>query len=308
MTINKKNELAMLALTKSSSHYQMAAEVDFDQILPSENSLAVLKKESLQNIAAGKCDAIFDKILNDCLKDREKAKELAYTLFSGSRCDYFRSFNVSGKALSYLLLDEKLSTPDLCHVIKNAFEDLKKEKIPSSQTMTNSKEINGWNGYPGEVYQEDEMVAVHHGGGRRHIESFLKGSSESGYKCDSDHQGIFLTPIPKNFDRSNIKMAVLCSRAPLYATRTPLKHCDDAQVIAGLVQKKYLHSVNCNAYEVILKKEDASRLTLLYSETIAANINQLPVLNKDKFLCKFDEDPDLKIRLSQSFDRLFGSI
>ncbi|CUI18155.1 hypothetical protein PNK_p0101 (plasmid) [Candidatus Protochlamydia naegleriophila] len=298
----------MFRLTESYSQinpcYQIATEFD-DQTLP--NNLAILKNESLENIVAGKCDEIFDKILNECLKDKKKAKDLAYALFSGSRCDKFRRQNLSAKGLSYVILDEKLSSSDLCHVIKNAFEDLKKEEIPSDQIISNFKKINGWNGYNGDVYEENEPVMVHHGGGRRHIESFLNGSPDSGYECDSSCQGIFLTVLPKKSDVNLIKTLVMGSRAPIYAKRTPLQHCDDPMVIAGFVQKKYLHTVNYNHYEVILKKEDASQLQIIYSQTISATIEELPYLDKQMFLSKFDQDPDLKFRISQSFNRLYNS-
>lgn len=289
-----------MSMIISSSLHQANQTVNQDSSPPTsprETDFFLLKAESLQNIAAGKCDAIFAKILEECVHDREKANDLAYALFSGPRCPNFTLYNESGIALIYLLLDKELSNPDLCRVIKNAFEELKRQKVSESQAITNSRELKAWDGLKGEV------ITVLHGGGRRHIEAFLKGSSDAGYKCDSDYKGIFLTP-SCSVDTSQLRSLVMNSRAPLYATRTPLYHCDDPQVIVGTVPKKYLYSVNSNSYEVVLKREDALHLTLLYSETIKATVDQLRIFSVNNFLEKFEEDPELKARLKQSFKRL----
>lgn len=290
---------------------QITVESDFF------TTLKYLKAESLQNIVDGKCDAIFSKMLVECTS-REKAQDLAYALFSGPRCSRFRQFNSSSTALNYLLIDKKLPAADLCEAIKKVFEDLKSEKIVSdtSAEVADIHPVRPWPGYPGETYQNEDLVAVIHGGGRRHIEAFLQGESSAGYRCDSHLKGIFLTPIAKDKQiidtgeaaKQKVKDLVLGSRAPLYATRTPLEHCDEPYVIAGLIPRKYLYCVNQNAYEVVLKQEDVTHFQLIFSQSVPATAEHLLILNRDRFLQKFSKNPDLQKRLDKCFIRVTSCV
>jgi hypothetical protein len=299
----------MLSVNALASQPMEAIHPTADPTILMRSYLLELKKASLYDINQGHCDEIFAQAL-PLVTNREQAQDLAYALFSGEKYRTYGPAHNFVKGLAHLLLDKKLSETVLCKVIKRAFDTLKTENIsPTEKETASPKTLPNWLGYSSTPQENDAdiLVLVSHGGGKRHIAEFFNQESTSGYRCDSSIQGIFVTPfVPSKtpLDLANLKKAAMSSRAPNYATRTPLRHCDNAHVIVGHIPKKYLYAVNHNSYEAVIKKEDASFFTKVFEETIEGSIGQLNFLDFETFSKEFSNDPDLETEIAQSLNRL----
>lgn len=284
--------------------------------VPVEDILENLKDATIEEIISGKWDASFEMALKCAKSDRQIAKDLAYALFSGSKHQPYQNITY---LLSYLYLDDQSSSLDFCAVIQKGFEKLKHIKA-------NSSEPNGkYQNWPGKVfgnesigYGENDKVLVLHGGGKRHIQAYVDQKKHAGYFCNGSIKGIILSPISKQSMKEIIsedvagkvndillRKLVFESRAPEYANSTPLLHCDEPHVIAALVPKKYLYSVNNNAYEVVLKKEHASELEIIFSKTLKnPTVSLIPMIKESILEQEFGEDIELLSRLKECIGRM----
>ncbi len=96
----------------------------------------------------------------------------------------------------------------------------------------------------------DGYVTITHGGGRRHLDDFLKGRS-IGYDLEKGGKGIEVSPQEDLNYKSD--------RAYLYARRAAKYHLDDPAIMTAKIKRKYLLAAN-NEYEAGLPPENVKYL------------------------------------------------
>jgi len=116
-----------------------------------------LKNASIEDLKSGKFDGILANALENC-HTLDDAKDLSYTLFSGSRLSKFGS---TIQLMKYLLVDNQINLDDLKPVILAAFANWK-ENHRASEAIKLSGTINMWKGFENETYNENESVLLIH--------------------------------------------------------------------------------------------------------------------------------------------------
>lgn len=261
-------------------------------------AISELEKATIEQLKKGSCDGAVQEALK--LADSlQKLKDVAYVLFSGER--HIRN-NSHLESLTYLVLDRNIDISDLSQAIQFVFNEWKKAE--AAPRKTESVVVQGE-----KVWRDEEWVVIHHGGGLKHIQAFLKQESKSGYSCDAYGRGMYFTPV----DQKTAKLAtallvrwVQHSRTPTYACRTPVKHFDQPTILIGKIQAQYLKTT-CNSYEVVIPHMHADKIEILALTNLDNReliCKQLPFLTPSAFLDLYKENEVLGKRLLVSFQRV----
>jgi len=247
---------------------QTNSQSDFSRLLQEFE-----KKKTISGLQEGRHDQAVETLIQLAAK-KEELHELAYQLFSGEAHVGFNLGLDQLTILAYLFPDPVIAVADIKSVLSEAFASWKKAYKPS--------ELKADLDNPNPFTSEDEIF-IHHGGGLRHLDAFLRGEESSGYKCHKHKgliDGIFVSwaqKVPQAEDKS----AWLTTRSPEYAYRAPVEHFDIPAIFQATIQAKYLVPTT-NGYERILPKGSVqylkhTKVTQLPMDNYQNMISQLPM-------------------------------